>query len=135
MIVGFNVNSIDADKSEGIGGDLQINYAPEITNVESTGVRAFDDEVAKIDFKFRVEYSTGNSVPAHIQMQGNVLWNGNTQDIVETWEESEQLPEQIQAPLMNDLYRKLLSEATGVADTLSMLPPIPTPQVQKQQGQ
>ena len=135
MIVGFNVNSIDADKSEDIGGDLQINYAPEITSVESTGVRAFDDEVAKIDFKFRVEYSTGNSVPAHIQMQGNVLWNGNTKDIVETWEESEQLPEQIKAPLMNDLYRKLLSEATGVADTLSMLPPIPTPQVQKQQGQ
>ena len=133
MIVGFNVNSIDAEKSENIGGDLQINYAPEITSVTSTGVKAFEDEVAKIEFKFRVDYSAGNSVPAHIQMEGNILWNGDTKDIVETWEENEQLPEQIKAPLMNDLYRKLLSEATGVADTLSMIPPIPTPQVQKQQ--
>lgn len=132
MIVGFNVNSIDAEKSDNIGGNLQINYVPEIKEVTSTGVAAFDDEVAKIDFSFRVEYTSGDSVPAHIEMNGNVLWNGDTETVVETWEEEGQLPENIRAPLMNDLYRKLLSEATGVADTLSMLPPIPTPQVQNQ---
>ncbi|MFB6116009.1 MAG: hypothetical protein ABEK10_00720 [Candidatus Nanosalina sp.] len=132
MIVGFNVNSIDAEKTEDIGGNLQINYVPEIKEVTSTGVAAFDDKVAKIDFSFRVEYTAGDKVTAHIEMEGNVLWNGDTEKIVETWEDKDQVPENIRAPLMNDLYRKLLSEATGVADTLSMIPPIPTPQVQQE---
>lgn len=131
MIVGFNVNSIDAEKSDSIGGDLQINYVPEIKQVTATKVPAFDHEIARIDFSFRVEYTAGNEVPAHIEMEGNILWNGDTDSIVDEWEENEQLPEKINAPLMNDLYRKLLSEATGIADTLSMIPPIPTPQVQQ----
>jgi len=132
MIVGFNVNSIDADKADNIGGNLQINYVPKIENVESVSVNAFENEVAKIKFTFLVEYNAGNNTVAHIEMEGNVLWNGDTESVVENWEENSNLPEDIRAPLMNDLYRKLLSEATGIADTLSMLPPIPTPQVQNQ---
>lgn len=131
MIVGFNVNSIDADKADNIGGNLQINYVPTIENVSSVNVSAFEDEVAKIEFTFLVEYNAGEKTVAHIEMEGNVLWNGDTDKVVENWEENSNLPEDIRAPLMNDLYRKLLSEATGIADTLSMLPPIPTPQVQQ----
>ncbi len=131
MIVGFNVNSIDADKADNIGGNLQINYVPTIENVSSVNVSAFENEVAKIEFKFLVEYNAGDKTVAHIEMEGNVLWNGDTESVVENWEENSNLPEDIRAPLMNDLYRKLLSEATGIADTLSMLPPIPTPQVQQ----
>lgn len=131
MIVGFNVNSIDADKADNIGGNLQINYVPTIENVSSVNVSAFENEVAKIEFKFLVEYNAGDKTVAHIEMEGNVLWNGDTESVVGNWEENSNLPEDIRAPLMNDLYRKLLSEATGIADTLSMLPPIPTPQVQQ----
>jgi len=131
MIVGFNVNSIEADKADNIGGDLQINYAPEITDVTSASLNAFENDIAKIDFKFQVEYNGNNQTVAHIKLEGNILWNGDTETITETWETEDRLPEDIKVPLMNDLYRKLLSEATGIADTLNMLPPIPTPQVQK----
>lgn len=133
MIVGFNVNSIDAEKADNVGGNLQINYAPDIKNVSSVSVPAFEEEVAKIEFSFLVEYNAGDSTPAHIEMEGNILWNGDTESVVETWENEGNLPQNIRAPLMNDLYRKLLSEATGIADTLNMLPPIPTPQVQQNQ--
>ena len=129
MIVGFNVDSIDASKQENARGNLKINYVPEIENVESASVGAFDEEVAKIDFNFSVRYMAGDDVRAEINIAGNVLWNGDTESIVETWEEEGKLEESMRAPLMNDLYRKLLSEAVGIADTLSMLPPIPTPQV------
>lgn len=129
MIVGFNVDSIDASKQENARGNLKINYVPEIENVESASVNAFDEEVAKIDFNFSVRYMAGEDVRAEINIAGNVLWNGDTEEIVETWEEEGELAESMRAPLMNDLYRKLLSEAVGIADTLSMLPPIPTPQV------
>lgn len=129
MIVGFNVDSIDASKQENARDNLKINYVPEIENVESASVGAFDEEVAKIDFNFSVKYMAGDDVRAEINIAGNVLWNGDTESIVETWEEEGKLEESMRAPLMNDLYRKLLSEAVGIADTLSMLPPIPTPQV------
>lgn len=131
MIVGFNVDSIEAHRQDNAQGNLKINYSPKIKNVESASVNAFDEEVARIDFDFSVKYMAGDEARAEINISGNVLWNGDTEKIVETWEESEELDESIRAPLMNDMYRKLLSEAVGIADTLNMLPPIPTPQVDR----
>jgi hypothetical protein len=129
------VSGISADKDKNVGGNLQINYAPEIKNVESVSVSAFDEEIARIDFRFKVDYTENGESQANIEIVGDVLWNGDTENIVETWEERQNLPERIQAPLMNDLYRKMLSEAVGIADTLKMLPPIPTPQVEQKKQQ
>lgn len=129
MIVGFNVTDLEASQEENVQGDLQINYTPEIKSVERTTVNAFEEEVAKIYYSFSVDYEADGEVGAQIKLSGNVLWKGNTDEIVEAWEENQQLPEKINAPLMNDMYRKLISEAVGVADTLNLLPPVPTPQV------
>lgn len=130
MIVGFNIDSLDANKNEGAAqGSLQVNYSPKIDSIEKATVNAFDDEVAKIDFTFRVSYTVGGTEAAHIELSGNVLWKGDTEEVVETWEEDESLPEKVNAPLMNDLYRKCLSQSVGIADTLGLLPPIPTPTV------
>lgn len=129
MIVGFNVTDLEASQEENVQGDLQINYTPEIKSVERTTVNAFEEEVAKIYYSFSVDYEADGKVGAQIKLSGNVLWKGNTDEIVEAWEENQQLPEKINAPLMNDMYRKLISEAVGVADTLNLLPPVPTPQV------
>ena len=129
MIVGFNVTDLEASQEENVQGDLQINYTPEIRSVEKTSVNAFDEEVAKIYYSFSVDYEADGEIGAQIKLSGNVLWKGNTDEIVEAWDENQQLPEKINAPLMNDMYRKLISEAVGVADTLNLLPPVPTPQV------
>lgn len=131
MIVGFNVDSIDASKQSNARGNLKINYVPEIKSVESVSVSAFDEEVVRINFDFAVKYMSGDEARAEINISGNVLWNGDTEKIVEIWEEDEELEESIRAPLMNDMYRKLLSESVGIADTLGMIPPIPTPQVDR----
>lgn len=132
MIVGFNIDSIEASKGEGAKGNLQIQYNPLIQEIEEATVNAFDDQVAKIDFTFTVNYQAGGETAASIELEGNVLWKGQLEEIMESWEEDEQLPDKVQAPLMNDLYRKCLSQAVGIADTLSLLPPIPTPRVDKQ---
>lgn len=131
MIVGFNIDSLNAEKKEGAAqGQLQVNYSPEIESIEEATVNAFDDEVAKIDFKFTVSYDVQETTGAEIVMEGNILWKGGLEEILESWEEDEQLPEEVQAPLMNDLYRKCISQAVGVADTLGLLPPIPTPRIE-----
>lgn len=130
MIVGFNVDTLEASREEEVQGNLQINYKPELENVESIEVDAFENEVAKIDYTFTVEYEVSDTKVAEIKMTGNVLWKGHLEEILEAWEEEGDLPENISAPLMNELYRKLISEAVGVADTLNLLPPVPTPQVQ-----
>jgi hypothetical protein len=129
MIVGFNIDSIEASKGEGAQGNLQIQYNPVIENIEEATVNAFDDEVAKIDFTFAVNYQSGGETAASIEMSGNVLWKGQLEEIIDEWEENESLPEEIRAPLMNDMYRKCLSQAVGISETLSLLPPIPTPRV------
>jgi len=130
MIVGFNISSLNAEKSEKARGNLQINYRPEIKNVEEARVNAFEDKVAKIEFDFTVDYQSNDSSVAQIAMSGNVLWKGDLETILEEWDENNQLPENMNTKLMNELYRRLLSEAVGVANTLSLLPPIPTPKVQ-----
>lgn len=130
MIVGFNVDSLNAEKYEGAAnGNLEVNYNPKIVSVEEASVNAFDENVAKIEFEFNVSYRVGNDVGAEIVLEGNVLWKGQLEEIIEEWEENEKLPEKIQAPLMNDLYRRCLSQAVGISDTLGLLPPIPTPRV------
>lgn len=129
MIVGFNVESLDGSREGAAQGNLQVQYNPKITSVERTSVGAIDGDVAKIDFRFEVNYVAGNERAASINMEGNVLWNGDVDEILETWEEEERLPDNVNAPLMNDLYRKSLSQAVGIADTLNLIPPIPTPTV------
>jgi len=131
MIVGFNIDSLEGSKTEGAQGDLQVHYSPTIKNVEEATVSAFDDKVAKIDFTFQVNYNAGGETAATIELEGNVLWKGQLDDIMDEWEENEVLPEEVNVPLMNDLYRKCLSQSVGVADTLGLLPPIPTPTVEK----
>lgn len=132
MIVGFNIDSIEADKGQGADGNIKVNYQPKIKEVTEESVNALEEEVAKVEFEFAVKYMTGNKEAAHITMSGNVLWKGNLEEIMESWEEDEKLPEEVNVPLMNEMYKKLLSESVGVADTLNLLPPIPTPKVQNQ---
>lgn len=130
MIVGFNVDSIDAERNlADAKGQIQINYNPIIEDIEKTSVSALDEKVARINYNFQVNYNVGDTTTARIELKGNILWKGKTDEIVEEWNENEQLLEDIQAPLMNDLYRKSLSQAVGIADTLNLLPPIPTPRV------
>ena len=129
MIVGFNVDSIEASRGQAAQGNLQIHYNPKVKSVESAQVKSFDEEVARIEFDFEVQYEAGGEVGASIKLSGNILWNGDTDKVVKSWEEDEQLPDDVRAPLMNDLYRKCLSQSVGIADTLNLIPPIPTPQV------
>ena len=131
MIVGFNIDSIEAEKGSGSNGNIQVNYAPKILEVTEETVSAIDEPVAKIDFEFSVNYMTGEEKAAEIQMSGHILWKGQLEEIMNSWDEDETLPEKVNTPLMNEMYKKLLSEAVGVADTLNLLPPIPTPTVDK----
>lgn len=131
MIVGFNIDSLEGSRENGAQGNLQVQYNPQIKSVEKAKVNAIDGEVAKIDFSFDVNYVAQEKRSASINFEGHVLWNGNTEEIVETWKEEEKLPDSVNAPLMNDLYRKCLSQAVGIADTLNLIPPIPTPTVDK----
>lgn len=132
MIVGFNIDSIEADKGQGANGNIQVNYQPKIQEVTEESVNALEEEVAKVEFEFAVNYMAGEEKAAHITMSGNILWKGDIEEILESWEEDEKLPEEVNVPLMNEMYKKLLSESVGVADTLNLLPPIPTPKVQNQ---
>ncbi|MFB6158320.1 MAG: hypothetical protein ABEJ95_01525 [Candidatus Nanohalobium sp.] len=132
MIVGFNIDSIEADKGQGANENIQVNYQPKIEEVSRESVNALEEEVAKIDFEFAVNYTAGGREVAHITMSGNILWKGQLEDILESWDENGALPEEVNKPLLNEMYQKLLSEAVGVANTLNLLPPIPTPRVQDQ---
>lgn len=130
MIVGFNVDSLSADKKDSTPqGNLQVNYHPELLGVESAKVSAFDGEVAKINFKFTVEYTVADQTAAEIILEGNMLWNGDTDELVDSWEENEELPEKVNKVVLNDLYRKSISQSVGVADTLGLIPPVPTPRI------
>jgi len=130
MIVGFNIDSLSGSREDDVIGDLQIQYNPVIDQIEEAEVSALDDPVARINFTFTVNYNADGDAAATIELTGNVLWKGDVDSIIESWEDDETLPEGMEAPFMNDLYRKCISQAVGIADTLNLLPPIPTPRVE-----
>lgn len=130
MIVGFNVDSLNADKKRSTGqGNLQVNYNSELLDVTSVEVNSFENEVAKIDFRFTVEYTVADETAAEINLEGNLLWNGDADEIVEHWEENNQLPGKVRKAVLNSLYRKSISQSVGIADTLGLIPPVPTPRI------
>ena len=131
MIVGFNVESIDAGrKTSGKNGNLQVNYGTEIKDVKKADVGAIDGQVAKIDFNFTVSYTVGDQTVASISLDGNILWSQDVDDVVDYWNENDTLPADVNKPLMNDLYRKCISQSVGIADTLGLVPPVPTPRIE-----
>ncbi|MFB6294460.1 MAG: hypothetical protein ABEI97_01755 [Candidatus Nanohaloarchaea archaeon] len=130
MIVGFSIDSIDAEKHEMKGGETNINYSSGINDVQEADVASIDEEIARISFDFGLTYQQSGDDVAEMSFTGNVLWQGGD-GLVEAWDEDESLDEDVAAAVTNHVYRKCLTRAVGMADALELPSPVPMPRVNR----
>lgn len=129
MIVGFSLEHAEADKKQAKQGELNINYRHDVTGVEEASVSAINDPVARIRFSFKITYRQNEEDVATINFDGNVLWQQNAEQVIETWDESGELDDQVSTAVANHIFRKCLTQAVGLADSLDMPSPVPMPKV------
>ncbi|MDY6761458.1 MAG: hypothetical protein SVY41_00245 [Candidatus Nanohaloarchaea archaeon] len=132
MIVGFSIGSIDAEKMGMKGGETNINYSSNLTDVQDAEVSSIDDEIARVSFEFGLTYQQSGDDVAEMSFTGDVLWQGGD-GLVEAWEEDETIDDDVAAAVTNHVYRKCLTRAVGMADALELPSPVPMPRVNPNQ--
>ncbi|MDY6773928.1 MAG: hypothetical protein SVS85_01910 [Candidatus Nanohaloarchaea archaeon] len=131
MIVGFSIGSMEAEKHEMKGGETNVNYSSSITDVEEAEVSSIDESIARISFELDIEYMQDEEEVAEMEFEGRVLWQGNAEQVIEDWEEDEEIDEDVAAAVTNHIYRKCLTRAVGMADALELPSPVPMPRVEQ----
>ncbi len=131
MIVGFSLQHVEAEKKTPGQGKLNINYNSSIEDVTAAKVSAMDETVARITFSLPILYQQGDKDVAEIQFSGSVLWQKDAEDVIAQWEEDGSLDKDISAAVTNHVFRKCLTHAVGLADSLDLPSPVPMPRVNK----
>lgn len=132
MIIGFSIDSMEAGKDQMRGGETDINYTSSLTGVEDAEIESLDDTVARISFELGLGYRQDEEDVADMSFEGSVLWRGDdAEDLIDSWEENEEIDEDVAAQVTNHVYRKCLTRAVGMADALELPSPVPMPRVNR----
>jgi hypothetical protein len=133
MIVGLTFTKIASERTQNANGSINVNYNPSVEDVEEADVSALDEDVTRISFNFPIHYEKDGADVGSITLNGNVLWKGDdAADILDSWEEDEALPENMQLAVLNHLYQQCLPEAVNLANRLELPSPVPMPRAQRQ---
>lgn len=126
-VIGFNFTSISASSDEkNFKGDININSAPNIESVEKHDLSAIGiSEAVEIKFKFTTSYEPK---AGEIEFKGNILYQvEDAKKTAKQWKDGNKLDEKIALDVLNTVFRKCLSRAVELADTLRLPPPIRFP--------
>lgn len=129
MLVGFSLDSLDAEKETNPTGELNVNFSHKITDVEEADLSSFSEKVARISFKFKIGYASSSNHVAKIEFTGRALWKGELERIVKSWEEDDKLDPEMKIDFLNRLYKKILTQGVIIADTLNLPSPVPMPKL------
>ncbi|MCX6818665.1 MAG: hypothetical protein NT129_01555 [Candidatus Aenigmarchaeota archaeon] len=133
-IVGMNFNSITANiyPDKKVEGNININSTPTIEKVEKKdlGMSNLKDVVA-IKFRFDIFYNPEKGPKiGEINLQGEILYaSEKSKTIIEKWEKSKKLDEEVAVEVMNTIFRRCLTEGIVLSDELRLPPPIRFPLV------
>ena len=133
MIVGFSITKMNAEKHAAKQRDLNVNYTHKITDVETAEVPAIDKPIARVHFTLDASYTQNEEPVADMGFEGTLLWQGDAEDLVSTWDEEDTIDDEVAAAITNHLYRKCLTQAVSLADTLDLPSPVPMPRIGQQQ--
>ena len=135
MIVGINLDSIDAKKHTAPAGNIRIDNNVNIVHVKNTKIPIFDEKISQIGFKFTTKYSKEDAVIGTVTITGSVLFRGDTEQIKKTYSEEKKLPEKIGLMVINAILTKCITQTIHIAEQVSLPPPISMPSVSHKKKQ
>ena len=130
-IVGFNFTKINAERKQSIVGAVNISNNIQISDVTEAKLGIGGDRGAiKVTFKFTSDYAPNLAL---MVFEGDVLYlveAKQTQEILDGWKKSKNLPPQLAANVMNHVLDRCNIQALLVSKDLNLPSPVPLPKVQ-----
>jgi hypothetical protein len=109
--------------------NLRVDHNSTVTLISELG-----DRQASVDFRFTANYHASEAVVGLIQLEGNLLWEGDARALVKGWSSNGQMPPDVAQEIHTVIMSNCIPEAVILARELRLPPPIPIPQVNIQQA-
>ena len=104
--------------------NLRVDHNSTVTLISELG-----DHQASVDFRFTANYHASEAVVGLIQIEGNILWEGDAKALVKGWSAGGQMPPDVAQEIHTVIMTNCISDAVLLARELRLPPPIPIPQV------
>lgn len=104
--------------------NLRVDHNSTVTLISELG-----DRQASVDFRFTANYHASEAVVGLIQLEGNLLWEGDAKALVKGWSTNGQMPPDAAQEIHTVIMSNCIPEAVLLARELRLPPPIPIPQV------
>lgn len=143
-VIGYNLTKVLAEKKAEAKNINSINTSIEFVNIDKDKIESIKDfEVIKVDFTFTVSYETqaekkdSSLKVAKIEMEGNLIFAASKDEAKDLlkFAKKKDMPANIKVPLNNVVFKKCLTKALELEDSLNLPFHIPIPQATLQQAQ
>src|SRR5437870_6576211 len=104
--------------------NLRVDHNSTVTLISELG-----DRQASVDFRFTANYHASEAVVGLIQIEGNLLWEGDARGLVKSWSAGGQMPPEVAQEIHTVIMSNCIPEAVILARELRLPPPVPIPQV------
>lgn len=90
-----------------------------------TSVSVIDEKKASIEFRFTTNYGAVGTITFH----GNLIYEGDAQDMANRWRKSINLPPNIASEIHTAIMQVCMPDAVVIAKQLNLPLPIPLPKI------
>ncbi len=104
--------------------NLRVDHNSTVTLISELG-----DRQASVDFRFTANYHASEAVVGLIQIEGNLLWEGDARALAKSWSVGGQMPPEVAQEIHTVIMSNCIPEAVILARELRLPPPVPIPQV------
>ncbi|MCK4967420.1 MAG: hypothetical protein KAS12_00065 [Candidatus Aenigmarchaeota archaeon] len=135
MIIGLNLNSIEAKKHAMPKGNIRIDNNVAILGVKETKVPIMTDQISQISFKFTTNYVQEEKTIGNVTITGNVLYKGDTEAIMEQYKTNKKLPDKVGHMVVNTILAKCIIQTISLSEQVTLPPPIGLPTISNKKKQ
>src|SRR5439155_1354808 len=98
--------------------NLRVDHNSTVTLISELG-----DRQASVDFRFTANYHASEAVVGLIQIEGNLLWEGDARALVKSWSAGGQMPPEVAQEIHTVIMSNCIPEAVILARELPLPPP------------
>jgi hypothetical protein len=133
-VIGINIKSIRAEKSEEAVGAIKVNSNTNIKEVKEQDLPALKQKALSVGFEFKTGYQNEkNKSIAEIVISGDALFIDEQIDkVVKDWKKDKKLPDDVNLEVINSVIRKGIIKALPLSEELQLPSPIVLPIAKKE---
>src|SRR5438094_6119122 len=98
--------------------NLRVDHNSTVTLISELG-----DRQASVDFRFTANYHASEAVVGLIQIEGNILWEGDAKGLVKGWSAGGQMPPDVAQEIHTVIMTNCIPEAVLLAGERPLRPP------------